>query len=169
MIHKITVGLLLVMMAAGCANDVTDPMGGDAASRSVYRRLASWENVKLTWATLRWSESGTAFKIQPTGAILLRNLSYVKDVAIRYTTNGWKSWSEIKAQYSSNAEDNCEYWAFNGSQYTFVKSFPTQSLTDAVKINFDFVVRFKVNGVTYWDNNGSKNYHMDQVVRYISN
>lgn len=166
---KITGMFLLTILAAGCANDITDPAGDQQISRSIYYRLASWENVKLTWASLRVTETTTAFKLQPTGAVLLRNLAYVKDVAIRYTRDGWKTWSEIKCNYSSSAADNCEYWAFNGPEWSFAKSYATQSLTAAVKLNFDFAVRYKVNGVTYWDNKGGANYHMDQNLRYISN
>lgn len=162
--------VLFVVLAAGCAQDVTAPEDGlDSVSRSIYYRLASWENIKLTWASLRVTETTTAFKLQPTGTVLLRNLAYVKDVAIRYTRDGWKTWSEIKCYYSSAAADNCEYWTFNGPEWSFAKSYATQPLTSAVKLNFDFCVRYKVNGVTYWDNKGGANYHMDQNLRYISN
>lgn len=161
--------LLLAVAAIGCSNDITGPGDGELQSRSIYSRLASWEKVKLTWASLRWTDTGTAFRVIPTGCVLLRNLAYVKDVAIRYTTNGWKSWSEISCRYSSSAADNCEYWVFTGQTYTFAKSSPRQSVEEAVALNFDFAVRYRVNGVTWWDSNGGDNYHMDQVRRYLSN
>ena len=164
---KIMAVSLLALFAAGCANEVTSPDG--VADRSIYYRLKSWENVRLTWASMRWTETATSFKVVVLGSSLLRNLAYQKDVAIRYTTNGWKSWSEIKARYSSSAADNCEYWTFESPEYSFSKSCATQPLTEAVRLNFDFVVRYRVNGVTYWDNNGGRNYHIDQNLRYISN
>ena len=166
---KITALVLLAVAAFGCSNEITGPGDGELQSRSIYSRLASWEKVKLTWATLRWSDTGTAFRVVPTGCVLLRNLAYVKDVAIRYTTNGWTSWSEISCSYSSSAADNCEYWVFTGGEYVFTKNSPSQTITDAVSLNFDFAVRYTVNDATCWDSNSGVNYHLDQQVRYLSN
>ncbi|MDR0292838.1 MAG: CBM21 domain-containing protein [Oscillospiraceae bacterium] len=82
-----------------------------------------------------------------TGSVVLANLAYQKTVIVRYTTNGWASYTDIYATYGgSNNSDNTEIWNFQSGQ---------------LPVNWneiEFAVLYTVNGNDYWDNNFGANY-----------
>ncbi len=179
---KTTKMMMIAVMAmmvffSACSNDVIGPDADSAVSRSPYWTLKSWENVKLTWASLMWSETTDSFKVQVRGSVLVRNLAYHKQVVIRYTTDGWKTWKEAYGRYSQTSTFNpygdstysAEFWNFEAPTMVFPKAYAGQSIIDAVNLNFEFAIEYRVNGTSYWDNNGGNNYRITEDVRYISN
>lgn len=78
----------------------------------------------------------------------LKNLGYNKTVGVRVTTNNWKSYIDVPAVYQQGFATNLiETW-------TVTKAFPAKIS------NIQFAAYYTVNGVTYWDNNYSKNYSL---------
>lgn len=91
------------------------------------------------------SSNGTNF----AGNIVLKNLAYDKEVFVRYTTDHWQTYYDLPAYYVSNYNDGNEVWSYE-------KVFTNE--VNAV----EFAVCYKVNGITYWDNNFGRNYKVYQ-------
>ena len=77
--------------------------------------------------------------------VALKNLGFEKVVKVRYTEDNWKTEKEESLQFI-NQKDNLEEWG------TVLK------LDEDKKDNFEYVIRYKVNDWTYWDNNLDENY-----------
>jgi hypothetical protein len=86
-----------------------------------------------------------------SGSIVLKNLAYAKNVKVRYSVNNWVSYKEVAATFGSTlttpvgGATGCESWNFSAGVANTVST---------VK----YSVSYTVNGVTYWDNNFTKNY-----------
>ncbi|ETN81804.1 hypothetical protein NECAME_02094 [Necator americanus] len=88
------------------------------------------------------------------GQINVANISFAKEVAIRYTTNDWASYDEVAASYGHNV-----FGANNIDAFVFSLILPT----DMKDGQCQFCVRFAVEGREYWDNNGGANYRVNMV------
>ena len=73
------------------------------------------------------------------------NIAFAKDVALHYVQPDG-TWNERPLIWQKNF-DTYDLFAFNDS--TFVIT--------------DFVLRYSVDGQTFWDNNGGANYHIDEL------
>ncbi|QUI23948.1 hypothetical protein HZI73_17340 [Vallitalea pronyensis] len=82
------------------------------------------------------------------GSIILKDLGYDKVVKVRYTTDGWQTFHETDAYYQPSSETGVEVWEFNTIKNSYI---PWSS-------GGQYVIRYIVNGVTYWDNNFGDNY-----------
>jgi len=81
---------------------------------------------------------GTAYK--STFVVKVKNIGYHKNVSVYYaSSNGWK---DLKLTYKGPAENGCEIWK-------------GEKLDSSIR---EFVLRYGVNGTTYWDNNNNSNY-----------
>lgn len=76
----------------------------------------------------------------------LRNIAFVKDVKVVYTTNNWATNATASLFFFANASPNNAYEDWNG-----VFEVPRGA---TVK----YALVYKVNGVEYWDNNYGANY-----------
>src|SRR5689334_4227394 len=73
------------------------------------------------------------------------NLAFGKDVALHYRQpNG--TWSETALFWEKNYAD-----------------YDTFSRSDNTVFTSEFVLRYSVDGQTFWDNNNGLNYHIDEV------
>jgi hypothetical protein len=75
----------------------------------------------------------------------LQNFAFVKDVALRYAQPDGR-WTE--------------------RSLLFQKSFGAYDLfhrSDGSFTTTEFVVRYSIDGQTFWDDNGGANYHVDSV------
>lgn len=99
-------------------------------------------NVKLYYA--QKGVPNAASNAGYSGCIAVRNLGYQKNVTVHYTDNG-STQHDVSTQYLKNDPENSDYdvWQFDLFE-------PSSSLT--------FAIKYEVNGETYWDNNGGKNY-----------
>lgn len=91
-----------------------------------------------------------------SGVINIRNLDYVKDINVVYTTDNWRTQNTIKANFeryysygystviSPNAQ-GIENWIFSAR------------LPNGVS-EIEYAISYKVNGQEYWDNNFGNNY-----------
>lgn len=87
-----------------------------------------------------------------TGVVRVLNISFAKEVTVRYTTNNWQGLMDIWADYVPNSSDGVT------DQFSFRISLPREfDLGD----RFEFAVRYKVAGKCYWDNNDEQNYCVD--------
>lgn len=83
---------------------------------------------------------------QETGVSIytqLKNLSYDKDVRVRYSTDNWETYEEASGSYvASFPGSDIEQWKID---------VPT---TEA----FEYAISYTAAGTTYWDNNFGENY-----------
>jgi hypothetical protein len=90
------------------------------------------------------------------GAVAVKNLSFHKLVAARFTLDDWRTTSETVAVHIKDPEvlssDSCDMFNFN------------LDLSDVANIGkkvLQLCVRYNVNGRDYWDNNNGMNYHIE--------
>ncbi|HBD94297.1 MAG TPA: endonuclease [Spirochaetia bacterium] len=83
--------------------------------------------------------------------IKVKNAGFEKQVVIHHSINTLGPWVDLTADYVGPAETGYEIWALND-----YRSF---SYADEI-LGKEFVVKYVVNGQTYWDNNAGKNYSM---------
>jgi hypothetical protein len=87
--------------------------------------------------------TGYAYYNIPVRAVL-QNYAYNKNVFVRYTTDGWKSFKDQKLTYSSTNANGTENW--------------TTTVYDATNSNIKYAVCYQVNGTEFWANNFGANY-----------
>ena len=86
---------------------------------------------------------------QPTIDALVANLGYTKQVSV-HLLNAQGVWVDIPLSYSRPAGAGYELWSANRTAFDGLLGYSTLNLT--------FALKYVVNGQTYWDNNGGKNY-----------
>uniref|UniRef100_A0A914E898 CBM21 domain-containing protein n=1 Tax=Acrobeloides nanus TaxID=290746 RepID=A0A914E898_9BILA len=85
------------------------------------------------------------------------NLGHDKNVFIRFTTDGWKSYYDRPAKFQE-APDNI-YDIF---------SFEIEIPTNNDKHNeIDFCLCYKANGLTFWDSNNGQNYQITRKLKPV--
>jgi hypothetical protein len=90
------------------------------------------------------------------GAVAVRNVSFHKLVAVRFTFDDWKTTSETVAVYMKDpgtiSSDSCDRFHFH------------LDLSDVANVGqkvLQLCVRYSIDGRDYWDNNNSMNYHIE--------
>jgi hypothetical protein len=87
-------------------------------------------------------------------AVSVSNLGYRKDVVCRFTFDGWRTSSEVRGVYIGS--DRQGYDRFMVTVYQ-ASSCGGADLTGRL---FELCFRYCVNGETFWDNNGGRNYQV---------
>lgn len=105
---------------------------------TVQRRNVCLENAAVT--------DPICFTI--SGLVRVRNLDFHKSVHVRYTLDGWQSFSDLQAQY---VENSCDGFS---DKYTF--TFFGNSIEIGQRI--EIAIRFSCKGEQFWDNNLGQNY-----------
>lgn len=77
--------------------------------------------------------------------VAIQNLSYHKNIGAVYTTDNWKTYSSISADYRWTMESGTEVWLIE------------KHLASASS-EVEFALFYQVNGCEYWDNNFCRNY-----------
>ncbi|KJH52710.1 putative phosphatase regulatory subunit [Dictyocaulus viviparus] len=93
------------------------------------------------------------------GQINVANISFFKEVVVRYTTNDWTTFDEVAASYSHNV-----FGVHNVDAFVFSISLKSEMKTGQC----EFCVRFTVNGFDFWDNNRGKNYQVKMEPKFSS-
>ncbi|XP_054835153.1 protein phosphatase 1 regulatory subunit 3D [Eublepharis macularius] len=90
------------------------------------------------------------------GTVWVVNVAFEKQVAVRYTFNHWRGQHEVSARWHSSAPGK------DGQDHVDIFTFflPIPPFLLKVSSVVEFVVRYRVNGQEYWDNNGGKNYSL---------
>ncbi|XP_068692444.1 protein phosphatase 1 regulatory subunit 3C-like [Montipora foliosa] len=86
-----------------------------------------------------------------TGLIRVTNLSYTKEVTIRFTFDNWDSYRDSWADYMSSLSDG------KTDKFTFRITVPCDF---EVHRFMSFAIRYRVMNQEFWDNNDTKNYHV---------
>lgn len=86
-----------------------------------------------------------------TGLIRVTNLSFIKEVTVRFTLNGWATYRDIWADYMSSCLDG------KTDKFSFRVTVPHDF---EVNRHMEFAIRYRVSGQEFWDNNDRKNYHI---------
>ena len=76
------------------------------------------------------------------GVIQVTNMAYEKYVTVRWSVDGWKTWTDTDATFHSSLSKDTDLFEF---------IIPSQTKTD-------FVVRYQAAGQEVWDNNSGWNY-----------
>ena len=90
-------------------------------------------------------QSSTINALIISGTIQVSNLAYQKEVFVRLTRDGWRSYFDITAQHQQSM--------YNGKTDRFV--FASCVAEDDY---VEFAICYRVNGMTFWDNNRGLNY-----------
>ncbi|VVT58212.1 uncharacterized protein SAPINGB_P006093 [Magnusiomyces paraingens] len=93
------------------------------------------------------------------GHIAVRNMAYQKYVCIRYTTDYWKTFTEVQADYNDDVRRKKRLPGFD--KFTFaikLANIPYNTLTSK---SMYLCVRYATAGQEFWDNNNSYNYQVD--------
>lgn len=85
------------------------------------------------------------------GSVRVRNLDFHKTVHIRYTMNGWKTYTDLQATY---VQGSCDGFS---DRFQFVLYAPAISSGQRLEL----AVRFLCKGQQFWDNNSGTNYCFD--------
>ena len=81
------------------------------------------------------------------GKVRVTNMAYDKEVVVRWTRNNWRTFRESSCSYCPGL--------YNGGQ-TDRFSFLLPTTVEDNEI--EFVIRYKIDGQEYWDNNAGLNY-----------
>ena len=106
------------------------------------------KNVKL--------ESINVFGTLVLGSVLVSNISYHKDVRLRYTYDSWESWSELTLDYVPKMEINCQQ---EYDRFSFETNFNCPHLRSMVS----FCICYICDQREFWDNNDGLNYSLKLV------
>lgn len=83
-----------------------------------------------------------------TGVVRVRNLDFHKSVHVRFTTDSWRTFSDMTANY---VENSCDGFSDKFSFMLFGNSFQ-------VGQRLELALRFSAKGEQFWDNNYGSNY-----------
>ncbi|CAH2324543.1 phosphatase 1 regulatory subunit 3E-like [Pelobates cultripes] len=83
------------------------------------------------------------------GDLRVLNLSYEKDVVVRYTVDAWKTSTEIQAAFQRGCSDRYT------DKFSFKLLCPSLLTKEGM---LEFAIRYRVCGAEYWDNNDGNNY-----------
>uniref|UniRef100_A0A6A7FS97 Protein phosphatase 1 regulatory subunit 3B-like isoform X2 n=2 Tax=Hirondellea gigas TaxID=1518452 RepID=A0A6A7FS97_9CRUS len=86
------------------------------------------------------------------GTVKVCNLSFHKDVLIRYTSNGWMTTEDCPATFIPSPRTSVAYDLYD----RFGFEIPLPDIARADKL--EFCVRFSCDGTEYWDNNKGRNF-----------
>jgi hypothetical protein len=94
------------------------------------------------------------------GSVQVRNMSFEKWVAIRFTLDKWASVNEVSADYAESIKDGA------ADRFTFsiklneLLNWPRGAAAHETKSMF-MCLRYTVGNAEYWDNNEGLNYQLD--------
>lgn len=91
------------------------------------------------------------------GYVTVKNLAFAKTVEVNYSTDNWATVNVATATYSPSFWSGAYSSAPNPNSYGFEEwnyGIPVGNTATRV----DYVFKYVVNGMTYWDNNFGNNY-----------
>ncbi|WP_378181605.1 hypothetical protein [Aquimarina sp. SS2-1] len=137
--------LLVFLVVSSCA--VEDDFIESREVKDTIEEVSS-KTMKPVTLIKAWDhnmnlDSGETFFLKKF-TVKVANLGYEKKVSI-YHKKQSGDWGEIPLSYSFNIDDQSEIWT-------------TRLQTIGTEYVKEFVVKYEVNGKTYWDNNNGENY-----------
>ena len=135
------------LLITGCSSIEPNDEG-----KSVNTKSATSPYVKLIYAKSSLVSLGgqgyTHVLLAATGYIEVENVAYSKSVIVHYL--GSNGWVDIAATYASKGTGNNEIWKFTTGSIDYMPYWGSGSIS--------FAIKYKVNGIEVWDNNGGNNY-----------
>ena len=89
------------------------------------------------------------------GYVCIESSSATQAVTLHYSRSGG-SWTDVLATYVCNDPDGYEVWYFKSTPYLGREN----GNPHYVDIDWDFCLKYVINGTTYWDSNGGNNYNL---------
>ncbi|CDW53111.1 CBM 21 domain containing protein [Trichuris trichiura] len=115
------------------------------SNHSSFRRNLNQRNVALENAVLQ----SDYHRLQ--GTVRVKNLAFEKEVFIRHTSDGWKTYQDLQANFLRST----------GREYdTFVFYLPTPAVASKEKQKIEFCVCYRTKNQEFWDSNENKNYEI---------
>jgi Carbohydrate/starch-binding module (family 21) len=103
--------------------------------------------IEVRLVTSNSFPSGTgSFNYSGSYQLIVQNLAFQKQVAVRGTRAGSQVWTDHFASFQDSLPDGREVWRLTTSDELVA-----------------FAANYTVRGVTFWDNNGGANYTQPQV------
>ncbi|AOA65201.1 Putative protein phosphatase Glc7p regulatory subunit [Komagataella phaffii CBS 7435] len=102
------------------------------------------------------------------GQIAVKNLSYEKTVAVKYTVDGWKTRDSVLAFYVPDLprrlrKAGYDRFIFKVTVATLLRKFNFAIAQDGSTVTIELCVNYSTAGCEYWDNNSNRNY----IVKFV--
>ena len=94
---------------------------------------------------LSYQYSGYSYRVDA----VLQNYAYHKNVFVRYTTDGWKTFTDQPMSYAETNRDGTETWSAS-------LNVNSSTLSQG---SFKYAICYRVNGGEYWANNFGEDYN----------
>ncbi|KAL3479346.1 putative phosphatase regulatory subunit-domain-containing protein [Aspergillus californicus] len=91
------------------------------------------------------------------GMVVVANLAFQKHVAARFTFDGWRTTSEVTAEYSHDARQK----QLQDGYDRFMFNIRLDEHTNLDKKTMFVCIRYNVSGQEFWDNNGTRDYQVN--------
>ena len=95
------------------------------------------------------------------GHILVKNIAYDKNVAVRFTFDNWKTISERSAYYNDRENDGTIPKEDGMDRFTFILTLQDFVNIDLMHQSMTFCIRYNVANQEFWDNNSGTNFLID--------
>jgi hypothetical protein len=142
-------GMVILLFSCSVGAFVDNNEVSAAMESEVSAGYGEGEIVKLIKAKSESSYHYGIPNVRRYYEVKVKNLGYQKDIFIHGELDG--EWVDTCAlEYKRSLPDDYEIWSVYIN-----KTLKTDTY------NGEFVVKYVVNGVTYWDNNNEQNYYMD--------
>jgi len=132
------------------------PLNGKTKSKSATSRLAANEKIKLLKSGTLAAYYSRSYTREKTFYVELANLAYNKQVFVYHKMSDG-SWRDFPLAYIKPADSGAEVW---GWELNYGVGTPAAQNFASVGFADEFVLKYIVNGQTYWDNNTGKNYNI---------
>jgi hypothetical protein len=150
-------GLLLAL--ASCKKDVPETNSAEVKKTNIKTaaRLSGNEKIKLlkSWSVYAWVYHG-AFNKEKAFYAEVANIAYDKKVFVHHKMADG-TWADIPLQYMKPADEGTEIWGLESSFGGYNNPYSTQTQD----YGNEYVLKYVVNGATYWDNNNGQNYKVN--------
>ena len=149
---KLTIAVLLALLLAGCGQEMING-DGEAVKRSVT--VTDARPVRLLQATAYTSAHYGIPADNFTLQVAVKDLAFAKEVDLWIKTESG-AWTNYRPGYFYKKAGNTEIWTIDATRTVYPYSYGYE--LPALAKPYEFAIRYKVNGKTYWDNNGGANY-----------
>lgn len=86
------------------------------------------------------------------GTVRVKNISYKKDIFVRYTLNRWKDYADMRADFTYQCSDG------KADKFTFKLAVYPKLFDQEITGLLEFAIVYQVNNSLFWDNNYGRNY-----------
>lgn len=125
-------------------------LNGDEWKRSASNNQHPIQLVQMKGRKI--NEYSSNEKIEVAGTLLIKNLSFQKDIKVFYTIDDWKTKNSVSVRYSSSLGNNEELWTFD------ISNIPQKA-----DVKFYFQYHNPEKDEDFYDSNMNQNYTLNDV------